>query len=452
MARPKKAPSRRLAEKTLVIDNGAYSLKAGFATSDPEFEAKCHTIPNCMGKARDRRVWIGSQLENCNDFGEMAFRRPVEKGYLVNWEAEKEIWDSTFFDRDAKLKCDPNETNLVLTEAPNAPQALQANCDQMIFEEYQFTSYYRCLGPTLNAYNDVQSIFSTPSKPATSLPAEVLLLIDSGFSHTTVTPLLHGRPIQSAIRRLDIGGKFLTNYLKELVSIRHYNMLDEMHLMNEVKEAVCYVSSDFKGDLERTWKGGAGDQRSREDRGGGREDIVVDYVLPDYNTKARGYMRPHDPSLAAKLRKLKPSSAAGETIEDFMTLGNERFTVPELLLNPGDVKMRQAGLAEVIMQSLSVLPGGLWPAMLANVVVVGGNAKLEGLVTRLETELRQLAPAECVVRVAAPSDPITSTFYGGVHFASSPSTRSSFQESLVTREEYLEHGAGWVGRKFAKTI
>jgi actin-related protein len=28
----------------------------------------------------------------------MAFRRPVEKGYLVNWEAEKEIWDRMFLD------------------------------------------------------------------------------------------------------------------------------------------------------------------------------------------------------------------------------------------------------------------------------------------------------------------------------------------------------------------
>ncbi len=87
-----------------MVDNGASTMKAGFANTPPDPEEDCHVIPNCMGRSRDKRVWVGAQIEGCKDFGEMAFRRPVEKGYLVNWEAEKEIWDNTFFDRDAKLK------------------------------------------------------------------------------------------------------------------------------------------------------------------------------------------------------------------------------------------------------------------------------------------------------------------------------------------------------------
>jgi actin-related protein 6 len=193
--------------------------------------------------------------------------------------------------------------------------------------------------------------------------------------------------VQSAVRRLDIGGKFLTNYLKELVSIRHYNMIDETHLMNEVKEAVCYVSHDFKGDLERTWKGSVGDRRKPGVDIGA--DIVVDYVLPDYNTHKLGFMRPHDPSLSGKLKKLgSAAGATGDGFEDFMTLGNERFTVPELLFSPGDVGMKQGGIAEVVMQSLQVLPTGLWSAMLANVVVVGGNANITGFVERLYVSTR----------------------------------------------------------------
>ena len=43
-------------------------------------------------------------------------------------------------------QCDPHDTNLILTEAPNAPQVLQANCDQMVFEEFEFSSYFRCVG------------------------------------------------------------------------------------------------------------------------------------------------------------------------------------------------------------------------------------------------------------------------------------------------------------------
>ena len=54
----------------------------------------------------------------------------------------------------------------------------------------------------------------------------------------------------SSAPRIDVGGKLLTNHLKEVVSFRQWNMMDETHIMNEVKEACCYVSEDFATDLE----------------------------------------------------------------------------------------------------------------------------------------------------------------------------------------------------------
>ena len=255
------------------------------------------------------------------------------------------------------------------------------------------------LAASLNACHDIPHVFDAPPRESNinALPVECLLVIDSGFSQTTVTPVFKGRPIQQAIRRLDIGGKFLTNYLKELVSIRHYNMLDETHLMNEVKETICFISDDFRRDLERTWKGTSNSRKKVLETD---KEIVIDYVLPDYNGHKHGYMRPHDPSLTAKMKKIGSLAGTADMVEDYMTLGNERFTVPELLFNPGDIGMKQPGLPETVMQSLSALPTGLWPAMLANILVVGGNSNLDGFMTRLETELRQLAPVECTLRIA----------------------------------------------------
>lgn len=53
-----------------------------------------------------------------------------------------------------------------------------------------------------------------------------------------------------ALLRLDVGGKLLTNQLKELVSFRQWNMMDETYIMNHVKETCCFVTQDFKKDLE----------------------------------------------------------------------------------------------------------------------------------------------------------------------------------------------------------
>jgi actin-related protein 6 len=134
-----------MSPRTLIVDNGAYTIKAGFASSDPSY-IDCHIIPNCIARSRDRRSLVGTQLESCRDFGGMAFRRPVEKGYLVNWEAEKEIWDHTFLESESPVHVDASATTLVLTEAPNAPLPLQNNTDQIVFEEYEFAEYLRYVG------------------------------------------------------------------------------------------------------------------------------------------------------------------------------------------------------------------------------------------------------------------------------------------------------------------
>ncbi|PWY64755.1 Actin/actin-like protein [Aspergillus heteromorphus CBS 117.55] len=454
------AKVQSLPDKTFIIDNGAYTMKAGYAPNHlaPDDQADelsaCSDISNAIVKTRGNRTFVGSQLNtHVTDWNEMSFRRPVEKGYIVNWEAQKEIWEHSFFDektvrsKDLRIH-DPEETTLLLTEAPNALPMLQKNADEIIMEEWGFGGYLRCVGPPLNAWNDVQSLFGDPivqEADPIATPRECLLVVDSGYSHTIVTPVYKGQPLQRAIRRLDLGGKHLTNYLKEIVSIRQYNMVDETYIMNEVKEAVCFVSTNFAGDMGQTWKGNR--KRGLPDLS---EGVMVDYVLPDPNAGKKGFMRPHDPLFNAKKRKGGLSGASAEALsEDALVLGNERFAVPEILFTPSDIGMKQAGIPDIIMQCLSVLPTGLHPAFLANVLVVGGNSLLPGFVERLETELRQLASAECAVRVRCPQDPIRSTWSGASRFATN---KAEMRKVAITRQEYQEHGSSWAARKFAGAL
>ncbi|KAG9191887.1 hypothetical protein G6011_10621 [Alternaria panax] len=442
--------------KTLVVDNGAYSIKAGLVApaSEPTYD-DCRVIANCIARStRDKRTYVGAQLDSCKDFGELAFRRPVEKGFIVNWEAEKAIWEHEFIgdavregsrvgmhsrelgeDMPAdRTQCDPKDTNLLLTEKPNCPKELQKNCDEIIFEQFEFAAYYRCVGATLNAY-------TTPTASSlSSLPQECLLIIDTSYSDTTILPLYKGRLIQSAVRRLTVGGKLLTNYLKELSSLRHYNMMEETYLLNEIKEAVSYVvpsSQHFAKHLERTWKGRVGDRRELD------SSIVVDYVLPDYENAIHGHARPHDAAKSRMRRGLQPLQGPRE---DLLPLGNERFAVPELLFNPSDIGIQEAGIPGAIMQSLSALPEALKIGLLANVVVVGGNSLIAGFMERLQTELRALVPAEYPLKVARADDPIKHAWLGGANVASQPEL---LKELLVTKAEYDERGSTWLVKKFS---
>ena len=146
--------------------------------------------------------------------------------------------------------------------------------------------------------------------------------------------------------------------------------MDETYAVDEMKEAVSFVSNNFRGDLERVWKG---DKRGRR---GPDPSIAVEYVLPDYQDVHKGIVRPYDP------QALKAAMQAGNR-ETVVTLTNERFSGPELFFNPTDVGMQEAGLPEVIMQSVDAMPSGIRAAMLANVVLVGGNVNLPGLTDRV---------------------------------------------------------------------
>lgn len=233
----------------------------------------------------------------------------------------------------------------------------------------------------------------------------------------------------------------MTNYLTRLLSLRQYDMRNDTYLVNEIKEACCYVSRDFSGDMEKTWKGTRGDRREIFETGGG---IAKDYVLPDYHTRSQGFVRDHDPLAASKLKQLAKGKLA-EAAEDILTLRNERFTVPELLFNPSDIGMRQSGIAQLVMESLSSLPMGLWPALLANIIVVGGSSKIEGFILRLQLEIKALAPAECYVRCVRPEHPIISTWSGGAELAKHPDLLNKLS---VTKQEYDEYGSAWVAKKF----
>lgn len=256
---------------------------------------------------------------------------------------------------------------------------------------------------------------------------------------TTVTPIFRGRPLQPAVRRLDVGGKLLTNHLTRLLSLRHYDMRNDTYIVNEIREKACYLSLDFAADLDKCWKGTKGERRP--EYVAGSAGIAKDYVLPDFHSRSQGVVRDYDPAASSRAKKM----AASALNEDVLTLRNERFAVPELLFHPADVGLRQPGLAELIMQSLSALPVGLWPALLSNVVAVGGVTQTPGFIQRLQRELVPLVPDECTVRVYRPKDPVVTTWTGAANFARHPDVK----KVAVTKQEYEEHGAGWVARKFA---
>ncbi|KAK9474644.1 actin family [Dipodascopsis tothii] len=349
-----------MTSRTFILDNGAHTIKAGYAGSEAPA-----VIPNCIARSKTRGVFVADEINSrLKDQSGVDFRRPIDKGHLVNWESEKAIWDRVFFAEELGFRIPTDDTTLVLTEPVLSLPACSANTDQIVFEEYGFGAYVRCPAATLASFG-----------PAFGAPGECTLVIDMGYNAVNIVPVVDHAVVTAAVRRLNVGGKLLTNYLKETISYRYYNMMDETAIVAAIKEACCYVTADYAADLER-WRAGG--------------DVVAEYVLP---TATAGGFRP------GHVRG--PGERVGDD-EQVLKLGNERFAVPELLFAPSDAGLRQGGLHEGVAQALAAIDDETTRALLAaNIVVVGGTALLPGVRERLTRELRPLLPAEYTIRLGA---------------------------------------------------
>ena len=185
---------------------------------------------------------------------------------------------------------DPSEYSLVVTAPLFAPTVVNGSMDEVVFEELQFQSYARVSAAetcvmsysehcehefqksraetkiddcgTSTFYKRAQQEMNGPGSPIMSFPVEdegqlrfstslCHLVVDSGFSFTHVLPVIDGRIYKPGVRRVDVGGKLLTNYLKDIVSFRQWNVMDDTPVINELKEGLCYCSMEFGNDLKR---------------------------------------------------------------------------------------------------------------------------------------------------------------------------------------------------------
>lgn len=85
----------------------------------------------------------------------------------------------------------------------------------MIFEEFGFQSYVSRPAPFFSIRRHAQQ---HPEVPAARAFTGVVL--DSGFSFSHAVPIFNGQVMLEGVRRLNLGGKALTNYFKEQVSYR----------------------------------------------------------------------------------------------------------------------------------------------------------------------------------------------------------------------------------------
>ena len=132
-----------------------------------------------------------------------------------------------------KMKIDPKETKILLTEPPFNPKKNREKMIEMIFEQYGFEGAYVAIQAVLTLY--AQGLLTG-------------VVVDTGDGVTHVVPIYDGHALSDHSRRLDVAGRDVTRYLIKLLLLRGYafNRTADFETVRQIKEKLCYVGYDLK--------------------------------------------------------------------------------------------------------------------------------------------------------------------------------------------------------------
>ncbi|CAJ0877799.1 17146_t:CDS:2 [Entrophospora sp. SA101] len=216
--------------KTLVVDNGTGFVKVGYAGSNfPQ-----HVFPSVVGRpilraeekvgnVEVKNIMVGDEAAELRSMLQMSY--PMENGIIKIWEDMKHLWDYTFYE---KLKVDPKECKILLTEPPMNPLDNRREMVKTMFENYGFQGVHVEIQAVLTLY--AQGLMSG-------------VVIDSGDGVTHIVPIFDGYALPHQVRRLDVAGRDVTKYLIKLLLLRGYafNRTADFETVRQIKEKLCYV-------------------------------------------------------------------------------------------------------------------------------------------------------------------------------------------------------------------
>merc|ERR1712072_492011 len=169
---------------------------------------------------------VGDEAEAARSNLEVTY--PIDNGKITNWEDMEKVWDCAFYE---KLKVDPKQSKILLTEAPMNPRENREKMVQTMFETYGFA----------HLHVDVQAVLVLYSQ---GLMTGVV--VDSGDGVTHVIPVYDSYVLPDCVKRLDLAGRHLTKRLIELLVFSGYsfNRSADFETARLIKDKYCYVAID----------------------------------------------------------------------------------------------------------------------------------------------------------------------------------------------------------------
>uniref|UniRef100_A0A7S2PTP7 Actin n=1 Tax=Zooxanthella nutricula TaxID=1333877 RepID=A0A7S2PTP7_9DINO len=330
------------------------------------------------------------EIADLLDRGVAKILRPTPGGLFDNFLDLESLWRRAFAD----LGLQPQQLGrpVLVTEPPLSSTVQREMMTQVLFEDFGATAVHFAVSGAL-------SLSANGDRTG--------LVVEIGGAVSQFVPVYEGFALPHAVRRLDIGGRTITDRLFDLImgqqiarAPNQYGSPQAVrHACCSFKEQHCYVAQDFAQEFAQGCAG----------------------------TGARWIEIP--PERTMKLPD-------GTEIQ----VGTARFQAPEVLFDPASIGLEAGGVHDVAWDTMQACDVDVRQGLASNIVLAGGTMCMQGIQRRMQKEMRDLVPGRSLVKVVQSEAPRHSAFLGGSIVAD----LANMRQKWFTEQEYFEQGVSAV--------
>lgn len=224
----------------LVIDNGTYQCRAGWAKDEkPQLVFKNITAKPRGKKETDTGFQVGNEI-NTSEVAKWLIRSQFDRNLVTLYDVQEQIFDYVFSHLGINTEGSVDHP-LVLTEPVCNPNYCRNQMSELLFECYHVPMVTYGLDALFSLYANHDRLENVNS-----------LVVSCGYQATHLLPVFNGRLDPSQCRRINLGGYHLEAFMQRLLQLKYPGHLAAVPL-NRAEELVrdhCHLATDYNTELQ----------------------------------------------------------------------------------------------------------------------------------------------------------------------------------------------------------
>ncbi|KAK9515562.1 hypothetical protein VZT92_026198 [Zoarces viviparus] len=232
----------------IVIDNGSFQTRAGWAAPAAEFDSPRllfkSVAARCRGAARSE-TQIGNDIPNLEPL-RWLLKSQFDRNVVVNFEIQELMFDYVFTHLGIGSE-DSVANPIVLTEAPCNPLHCRQMMSELLFECYRVPHVSYGVDSLYSLYNN--------STRMNLQPPHTGIVLSSGYHCSHILPVIDGRFDAVNCKRVNVAGSQAASYLQRLLQLKYPGHLAAITLsrVEELLHEHSYTAVDYQEELEK-WR------------------------------------------------------------------------------------------------------------------------------------------------------------------------------------------------------